>query len=60
VKFHVFQHENSFFYFSLEILNKNGQFFIKLPLINGLKPLKSAISQKQLLAKLLFEFKNIY
>jgi hypothetical protein len=31
-----------------------------LPLTNGLKPLKSAISQKQLLAKLLFEFKNIY
>ena len=31
-----------------------------LPLTNGLKPLKSAISQKCHLAKLLFKFKNIY
>ena len=40
-----------FFYFSLEILNLKGLFFIILPLTNGLKPLSFSISQKQSLAK---------
>jgi hypothetical protein len=36
---------------SLDKVNKKGGFFINLPFINGLKPLKNMISQKQDLAK---------